>query len=429
LSARERAAKKEQIDGGGGRTFEGVQEVNEQFTSLEKGKDYLLIETNPEVKTEKKLEDYFIFINPSNGTETRKVTPPHWRTVTTPGFKGEVELESGKKDVFFEANTKGVGYLKPSSMGDSLDEVYDTWIKKEEGEGEHLYNEKILGLADVESFKEVKDDDDLMQKTMHLARAGLRVEVYWGVAALIKAVYRGELVPIDDLREKGVIPKRRRFEPAMAVRLFKTNSRIEEAYRDSERRVPLFKRAFQTFNEEEKAKNPEHPELLHIGNVEDEEKFFKTFAGRLGKNLAVLMNEGFYSLALHSSNITLAAEIADAESFKHHSKETEPTLREKYSGVRYGHIKDARDLAYDLRFLTKAGRDAGLHTSKRVELCAAFMESFLASLDKESLKTQGTDPEKAIEWVSKIFTAVITERQRLPSLRHYAMEEWPISVE
>src|SRR4051812_8299499 len=102
----------EGTDGGSGRTFEGVSERPEKFSTLEKGKDYEIMRTNPAVETNEQIEKSFLFVNPSGGTETRLASPPHWRSVSTPDFSGSVRIESPNEGVahesFFEANTKGV---------------------------------------------------------------------------------------------------------------------------------------------------------------------------------------------------------------------------------------------------------------------------------------------------------------------------------
>ena len=53
---RERA----RVDGGSGRTFEGVHEVLERFSKLEPGKDYEMAELNRSVTAATPIENFFL---------------------------------------------------------------------------------------------------------------------------------------------------------------------------------------------------------------------------------------------------------------------------------------------------------------------------------------------------------------------------------
>lgn len=413
-----------------GRTFEGVSEQPEKFSILEKGKDYEITRTNPSVKTNEEIGKYFVFVNPSKGTKNLMVSPPHWRTVSSPDFSGMVNFQLPNGDMasepFFEANTKGVGYLKPTARGSSLDEECDQWMVKDEF-GAEPFGYRMLGLANLEDFESSDGEDSTIDKSMRLLQAGLRVEAFWGVAKLNNVVYKGKPMSIQELRDKKIITSRKTFQPALVIRLFKTNSRIEEAYRDEKRRNALFDKAFEIYNKEERIKHPDNSVKLHKGNIGEERKFFAIFFERMGTNLAVLFNEGMHSLYLHSSNVTLAAEIADINTMTNYKDEKQKHFVKKYRGVRFGHLKDTRDIAYGLRFLAKAGRKAGLHIGSHEARYNAFMKGFREKIDNEQLRQQDTDPQKAEAWVSQIAGAVIVRRKRLAPLVHYGIEDWPIN--
>ncbi len=426
----EEAAPEQIEDGdrGSGRTFEGVAERPEKFSTLEKGKDYELVRTNPAVETNQPIDKYFLFVNPSGGTETRLASPPHWRSVSTPDFSGSVRIEPPNAEAthepFFEANTKGIGYLKPSARGASVDEQ-NRWMVKDNF-GAERFGYKMLGLAKLGEFESTDEKPSLIDRSMHLLGAGLRTETYWGIAKLNNVIYKGQPTSIQELRDKRIITSRKTFEPALAVRLFKTNSRVEEAYRDDSRRHALFDKAFDVYNKEQRAKHSEDPRELHRGNIREEREFFATFCERMGTNLAVLFNEGIHCLYLHSSNITLAAEIADIGTMANYRDEKQKDFVKKHGGVRFGHLKDTRDIMYTLRYLSQAARADGLHTSTREALYNAFMKGFRDTLDPEQLRQRDTDPQKADAWVSQIAETVLVRRERLVPLVSYEIEDWPI---
>ena len=408
--------KLEEIDGGPGREIKGLEPVRARFSRLEEGRDYEVVSENPEASSERRLQDFFIFINPGGGSEERMVYPPHWRAITTPGVRTEMGGE-----VYYVANTKGAGYLKPAAKKIDLDR-YGSWLIKDESQ-QQLHGYKNLGIASESDFLH----GGIVNKTADLATRGLRCEVYRGVAKLKQLVYRGVLTPIEELRRKKVITTRRDFNPCLGVRLLKTNDRVEEALEAEERRTQIFAEAFKTFNREAVDKRLDFPELT-IGKKAHEKIFFAEFFRRMGKNIAVLLNIGHADFYLHSSNVTMAAEVADAGTINHWKEEKEKKFNKVYGGVRMAHIKDMRDIAYVLRKLMKAGKVDGLEVGDRESLKTAFFEGFNGTFDEDQIRSEETDPDKARQWMEKIFDTVIIERENLPSLQTRKIEDWHIGV-
>lgn len=421
----EAVQKKEEttnIERRGGREIEGLEAKPERFSRLEEGRDYELVQVNPAITADQRVQDFVIFVNPSEGTETRVVQPPHWRTVTSPGVRTTFHLATEGKDItipFYTANTKGVGYLKPTVRDKSIDDI-DVWVIKDQA-GEQRSGYKVLGLSGEHEYLK----GGIIEKSNLLLGQGLRCEAYWGLAELKQVYYQGKLVPVETLKRKGIILNRKNYIPEEGVRLFKTNDRIEEVYRSDERRLELFRSAFETFNRETKDTNLPLPEI-HIGNIEEERIYFKEFFRRMGSNMATLLNIGYSHIYLHSSNVTLAAEIADIGTMKHHSENKDKNWSKSHNGVFVSHIKDMRDIVYGLRYLMKAGKDAELHTGKREDLAVAFLDGFDSVFDPPKVQEQGSDPTKSREWMRKILDAVIVRRENLPSLVYNEIEDWGI---
>lgn len=403
-----------------GREITGLEVTPERFSRLEAGRDYTIAKLNERVIGEKPVEDFFVFINPGQGEETKLVQPPHWRTITTEDIHNVLGVGDKKID-FYVANTKGVGYLKPTVQGKNLDRQ-KSWIKKD-ATGQQESGYKVLGLSSQKEY----EGGDIIERSSQLAASGLRVEVYWAVAKLRQLPYKGNFLSIDELRAKNIIIKDPSYEPAMAVRLLKTNDRIEEAAKAHERGREIFERAFEVFNKETKDRSLSHPELI-IGNKKHERTFFRIFFSRMGKNMAILLNLGLTDYYMHSSNVTMAAEIADIGSITHWKKDKDESLKQKYGGVRKGHLKDMRDMVYGLRILLNAGKTQNLSVGSREQLKKAFFKGFDALYNAKNVHEQEGDPVRTHEWMELIFDTVIIEKENLPSLQHYDIEDWSIEI-
>ncbi|MBI3334904.1 MAG: hypothetical protein HY001_00190 [Candidatus Portnoybacteria bacterium] len=405
---------------GGGREIADIEVIQEHFTKLEKGRDYEILQQNPHVTSQRNVEDFFIFINPRKGDELRSIKAPHWRTISEENV--DTKLLIGEKEIpYYEVNTKGAGYLKRSAKGKNFNRM-STWVQ-EDATGQQRLGYKVLGLSSLHEY----ENGDIISRSEKLVENGLRAEVYWAVGKVKQLPYKGKLQTIEQLKKKEIILDNPEYEPAMAVRIMRTNDRIEEAARSHERRKEIFEKAFSIFNKETRDRGLSHPELV-IGDSSHERRFFRVFFRRMGENMAILLNLGMADYYMHSSNITMAAEIADIGSITHWREDKEETLTEKYGGVRKGHIKDMRDMMYALRMLINAGKVQGLAAGTRERLKEAFFHGFDKVVDSQKVKGEDTDPQKAREWMGIIFDTVIIHKEGLPSLQHYDIEDWPIRL-
>ena len=413
----------------GYRLIGGVPERAERFTRLEKEVDYEFIKTNDKVRSEKSIEDFMLFVNPSGGKEEAVIKAPHWRTVTIPRVKTEVLRDKMVGDdfveehvPFYDLNIKGVGYLKPSVAGENRLDDYDSWITKIDHE-HHDFGYKTYGIM---SKAEYNFDSNLIVNTNYFLQHGLRTEVFWGAARLKRVVYRGRMVTIDELRKEGVILKRRDYTPVMGVRLLKTNDRIQEAAESDERRASIFKKAFDVFNQESEDSNLGFPKL-DIKNPEHQRIYFEEFFKRMGGNMAVMLNIGYMHNTLHSANVTMAAEVADVGTMQNWKNDGDEKHTKIFGGLRRGHIKDMRDIAYGLKILLGAGQKLWMSTGDSRELLEGFMDGFDHKLDREDLKKdQATDPKGARDWMERIIKAVVVEGKNLPSLLRSEVTDWRI---
>lgn len=415
----------EELDSFSGREIEGLDPKAEQFKRLKESEDFVTVQRNTHVHSEQALEDFIVFLSPSGGEITKVVEAPHWRAINDSGVRSKVAFIGADgltfRDYFYGVSTKGVGYLKPTAKGLNIED-YDSWaVADKEGVNDRGY--KVLGLIS----KEEALGGNLIDKSEQLLQAGLRTELYWGMAELKRLPFKGEMFTVQELREKKIISPKKTYVPFEAVRLFKMNNRIAEAAQSASRRHALFVQAFNAFNQETKDKQLLLPEII-VGNTESEQVFFEQFFLRMAQNMAILLNMGHDHGYLHSANVTLAAEIADVGTIDSWKKDKDGYKIKPYAGVRRAHLKDMRDLCYGLRILAKAGKQAGLNTGDRTILRDAFFEGFDSVVNDADLVGQNTNPANAIEWMRKIFEAVIIRGENLPALLHHEVEDWSISV-
>lgn len=402
-----------------GREIRGLEPKEEKFSVLEENKDYVLSEVNSAIVSEYDPREFVVFVNPSNGNKSMTIVPPHWRTISAP-FEGYFAKDDGEKEPFFTANTKGVGYLKPTVKGGSIEE-YDNWTRYGFIEGE-----RILGVYRAKPGG--RSPENCTKLSNHLINAGLRTEAYWSMADLKRIPYKGEMRTLKELNDLGVFPRKSAetntlIKPAEIVRLLKTNTRIEEAFLADERREQIFADAFDIYNREASINGEEE---LSIGNRQQEQEFFAEFSKRMGKNIAVLLNEGYSHGFLHSANITMAAEVVDLEPMQYWSKDTKAGgWKDVYDGLRLQHIKDMRDVVYGLRRLFNAAKEAGLSTGTREDLARDFLDSFESNLSDDAVNHE-IDLEAAKTWMKKITDHVIVKRLNLPSLQSNDISDWDI---
>lgn len=413
-----------------GREIAGLEPKIEKFSRLTT-KDFILSQKLEGITSDLDLESAFIFVNPLSGTEERLVEAPHWRTISTKAH-AKYTMPNGKTKHYYTFNTKGCGYLKPSLKGGNTLDKYDDWHRTNEYGAEGSY-----GLAQMSGTFIDDEDVELVDKTKWLTENGLRTELYWGVAELKNIYYKGKLVSIKKLKEKGIIPNVDDYVPSMGVRLLKTNTRIAEITEtdDVARAVALFKDAFETFNQENTDEDLGYAEL-RFGDQKSEETFFKTFFERMGKNLAVLQNLGIVGWGLHSANVTMAAEIVDigdCNVWTHYQRvENGDDYIQKHSGVRRGSLKDASDIAYGLKKLIQTGNEIGIKIPDKEVLVDKFMDTLESNLNEEMLRTQEYKKEEIINAVRKIIEATIItlgDGKRLPTLKHgRKISDWGLEL-
>ncbi|MES3004818.1 MAG: hypothetical protein V4690_01745 [Patescibacteria group bacterium] len=413
------------LDNFSGREIEGIESKPEKFVRLEEGTDYEAVEENDRITSSHDFRDFIVFISPSTGTETKMVEAPHWRSINDSGVRSSIEVEDHQGRVyteyFYAVSTKGIGYLKPTAKDLNIED-YDSWaVKDKEGVNDRGY--KVLGLIS----KEEAEGGALLENSEYLMCAGLRTELYWGMAELKRLPFKGQMLTVDELRDRKVISPKKDYKPYEVVRLFKMNNRIAEAAQSGERREELFKQAFDVFNQETRDKNLDLPEIS-IGNPEEEPVFFQEFFKRMGQNMATFFNLGYDHGYMHSANVTLAAEIADVGTMGPWQDDVDKEKTKKYSGVPRSYLKDMRDMCYGLRLLIRAGKDAGLNTGKREALADSFLDGFNGLFDSTKVSSNKIDATNAKEWMEKILDTVIVKKENLLPLLHNEVEDWHISV-
>lgn len=403
---------------GGGREIEGLEPKLELFSPLDIDRDIELLKKNKEIVCDTDLRDLYVFLNPSGGERKLFVEAPHWRTVSHENIRAMYKSEQGP-EFYYTANTKGVGYLKPTLKlaKESIDN-WDTWRRIDENGVEGAF-----GLSDKDDF--YADDGDLVLKSKWLTNQGLRTELFSSFGKLKNMYFQGKLTPVRELRQKGVLPSQKLFVPHIGIRLMKMNTRIAEVKESNpERSKELFTKAFHIFNLENIHKNLGFPELI-AGDPQSEKIFFETFAKRMGKNAAVFQNLGYIGWQLHSANVTMAAEIIDIGPYQHWKDYGEEEFIREYQGLRRGVWKDMRDIAYGLRFLTQAGSRNGMHIPDAEFLVSSFMDEFSKSLGDNQLEGEGVTRDTLESACHRVMDVVLVERKHLAALKHGAdVPDW-----
>lgn len=395
---------------GGGREIANLPPKQERFSSLLLGRDIVDMKRNKEIVSDIDLDSLYVFLNPSQGTESLQVEAPHWRTVSKEGIVARFESEKGQQ-VYYTANIKGVGYLKPTLRGQSIDD-WDDWNRIDEYEYEQGF-----GLAGKDDF--YSNEGDLVLKSQWLTNKGFRTELYSSFGRLKNVFYKGEHTSVEELRNQGIIPSQKKFIPHIGVRLLKINNRIAEVKdTDPVRAQELFTKAFDVFNQESLDTHLEYPKI-EKGNTASEKLFFKVFFERMGKNMAIFQNIGYIGWHLHSANTTLAAEIVDIGPYESWEQcEGDEEFIKKYQGIRRGTWKDLRDIAYTLKYLLQGAQNAGVASPVPGDLVSIFLEKFEEGLDEQELQEQEISKDQLLDSARRVLSAVLVEGKRLPALKH-----------
>lgn len=403
-----------------GRDIEGLESSPERFSSLEPSVDWKVESVCRDLKSDIEPEKLMLFINPSNGDVSLDVKAPHWRSITHDMLSARLETEEGPED-FYEANVKGCGYLKPTVKGEHSLGEYEDWHRTNEYDALGAY-----GLADRSEF--LNKHGDIIDHTRNLIKHGLRTEMYGAWGKLKNVYYQGKKVSVQELRDQEVIPRSTELVPAIGLRFLKTNTRIAEfTDHDDATAQEILRRAFETFNHETKDKELGLP-TISLEDPSTHPVFFKTFFERMGSNLAILNNLGYSDWHLHSSNVTMAAEIADIGTINdaktvREDEDSKPIAH----GLRVGYIKDMRDMAYTLATMLRKAEHLGLTIGDRNELFEVCMQGFNETLEDKAIKkiqkAFADDHRKLFEYVMR---RSIIENAPLPSVKKVDPSNWEI---
>lgn len=415
----------EELNSNVGREIEGIPVVNAPFRRLRVGQDFSFLAGNDSVVSTASPAEYIYFLDTvSKGGDIVElpVVAPHWRSVTQhdSAQKYELAITNDRGEIvnepFFEVNTKGGGYTKPSAKGIDF-ASYSTWtLDPTDSES------RVFGCI---SDWDGQDQDFYVNKSNELTSAGLRCEVNWTTAKAEALPFRGRMRSIDWLKIHGVLPNDPEFFPIINTRLLKTNTRIEEALKASDRRGDIFTNAFETFNREQEYKGQQ---TYPLDDPKTREAYFVTFFGHMGKNLSVLMNNDYLHTALHSSNISMAAEIMDIDTVHQNSenRDTDPQLLNKFSGVALGHLKDIRDMATSLQTLLTAANKAMISMPETQRLAEEFMTVLESNLDSAKLSAVDHEKGQVLSVVKWIVNKIVVEGEALPSLKNNDISSWEL---
>jgi hypothetical protein len=148
----------------------------------------------------------------------------------------------------------------------------------------------------------------------------------------------------------------------------------------------------------------------------------------MGANLAVLNNLGYSDWHLHSSNVTMASEIADiGVMFDAKTVKEQEDSKPIAHGVRIGYIKDMRDTAYTLATMLRKAEKLDLAIGDREELFEACVHGFNETLlDKDIKKTQkalSNDHKKLFEYIMR---KSIVDNTPLSSIKKVDPSTWSL---
>ncbi len=383
----------ESINGGKGRTIEGVKPKTTRFRILKNGVDFKTEKANRSENVEGVDmgmiggdSGYTLFYDPKADPNDSDVVElnieaPHWRTVSAPtqaiykyiNDKGElVEVK------YFVKNLKGVGYLKPEAVGADF-ERYPTWVQENQ-EDVVAESKRQLGLMVREECGNRYDDIDVVARANMLTEAGMYTENYLAVHRLNNVVHNGKKKSIKDLQNEGILSKGKdgdygkTFIFSQAERVMKINTRVEEVYKhNKEEAVPLLLGGLQTYADiTGDSIDFNNPDSISRGFM----RYADRFATNIATNIAVLFNTNYVHRFLHSSNISIMGEYMDIISMlKLHVLDKGDELRIKDAGVAVSHVKDVKDSLRSVdRMISAIEKNTGVSID-RSAIRAAILET------------------------------------------------------
>ncbi len=411
----------------GGRTIAGVNPHPVLLETL-KPEDYQIVFKNQKIQADgnAQAEDFLYMIDNSDGTKNVVLgRPPHWRSVDTPGHTSYPD-ESGIEHHYFDISTKGIGMVKGEVMKDNSPSSLKT---------RNEYGSTInLGHATREDFEWMYD---LVELTKRLTAIGIRSELYWVIAQVNKVSFNGELLNLDQARERGIVDASEQNRPYMGVRLLRSNRRIEE-YVESENgkdKKDMLLAVYGAFNEEAKLEKRDTPQL-QIDNPEHQRMYFDTMFKQHIKNLALLISHGLTYYHMHSSNLTLMGEIVDTAAVKSININKLPGFENDdisartnmYRDVRVGYMKDMRDCVLSLRKYWRALGKDGYTTPTREEMMTMALETFQSNYNPQKFATY--DPTVDAEKICAVFEEIVRRqfvgRETLSPLKSNSIESWDL---
>lgn len=450
-----------------GREIAGLPVRKETFLVLAPGRDYEGAQLNSSVESNCDWSRLIAFIYPGidesqyDDVISLDIKAPHWRSVSFTGKEPESAFVAKYlSGYYFNANIKGCGFTKPSVKEGHHLSQYETWTPTEARFGNNFVHFHTLGIAPGQEFLlsglpvDFKDNS-IVTFSKYLAESGIRTELYWSVVRLKKIPYQGEIYSVEQLKQIGVLPDYDDFEPHIGVRLFRTNTRIAEALDSEERRASIFHEALNVYGLERNMEqglvneygalindNPEESKnLFDPLNKEDQKEFFMNFCYRLGKNLGLLISDGFSHKGLHSANITMAAEYADIGTMTHLDCFSTAD-RKKYFGVHQAFLKDIRDSAFCIKLLRKAAVEhnnpkdpnsyiseiGSLELGSKDQWFSSFMRAFEDNLDQGGLEELTIKKEDLVSIANRIFRGLFIDDLKFKGLRtgKISPNNWPL---
>jgi hypothetical protein len=382
-------------------------ETPERFEQLQEGKDYSVLTENRQVQSSQNWKDCLVFVNPVIGETTLDVQTPHWRSITFEDVNATVKLNNGSSAQYYAANTKGVGFLKKTDggIGDGI-ESFKTWTPKKGDLPDEELHHKILGLAPKGEF--ITPYGSMVDNTLAYTEDGMRTELHWGTVELKTIYYQGEPQSIAALRKQGVIPKDPTFIPCMGVRLFRTNTRVQELTEEGSYKTDmLWMHTIDVFNRETTDSSLDIPLITPDGkNISI---LLRVWAERIIKNLSVLATLEMRHSFLHSANITLAAEFADVQTTTPLEHISYP-YNEKIDGLPVAMIKDMRDALFVIKILVQSAK-------KKYRLPSQFEEELAKHLIHEYMAACSNSDTSIVQaastWMERMVHGMFIQKKKL----------------
>ncbi|MBU1167576.1 hypothetical protein KKC60_04185, partial [Patescibacteria group bacterium] len=286
-------------------------------------------------------------------------------------------------------NVKGLGFLFPESYESRKENYYgkkgQPTVETKASDEEYPWGTQVLGMFDGRLFETLRKNTEL------IIRHGGRVENILAAYQIEACFFEGELKTIEELKEKGVIPKEAyedhgEFVPLEVFRLQRSNIRVKDfSSADTEEKKKMLSEVFQSLNKEfktlqkiEKQSNDEiekvsiNKQLSRMSGEYDQDNhetvglYLENSAYWVGKNLGIIESLGRFITYYNSGNVTMAAgELVDLDSVdelnaKDHINVPAVVAKDRTLGenldfqIPPAFLKDIRDALLTLKILAKS---------------------------------------------------------------------------